>query len=212
MRPLHALQHLHEEHYPFAWPQSSRLGMLDDGRADHVFQRQVGLSLFGDTSVVQARDVPVFQPRQDVAFARETLDQLSLRQDGEGQLEGHVALESAVDALGQPDRTHAAPAQQPQQSVGAELPAGFDLRCQVPFGHKLHQLGQPGQQALRWCVGLLQQQAVKQRAQILDLERQAFQPLGPLRRRQVQRLFEQCRQPGQVSRSERHRILVQPPI
>ena len=83
-----------------------------------VLQRHEGAALSVQAGVVQARNVGVLQPGQDVALACKTLGQAG-RPTQVRQLQRHLPLDAAIAALGQPHAAHAALAQRLQQAIRA---------------------------------------------------------------------------------------------
>ena len=67
-----------------------------------VFEREIGTPAFVDAGVVEARDVRMLEAGEDFALARDALLDAAIHQAEVRQLERHLALDRAVDALGQP--------------------------------------------------------------------------------------------------------------
>ena len=93
-----------------------------------IFKRQIGLSFRRQTGVVEPGNVGVHQAAQNVAFAGEAFGQLALAQGAVRQLERDLALERAIDALGQPDLTHAAASEFAQQAVRTNRVIRLEVR------------------------------------------------------------------------------------
>jgi hypothetical protein len=75
VRVLHGVQHLGEQGQALSQAQPAGITPGVDGLAVHTFHRQPGCAVVGHTGVVQARDVRVLQPRQDVLLTGETFGQ-----------------------------------------------------------------------------------------------------------------------------------------
>ena len=116
---------LQEQAQPLLHRQRQLLGVLGDRLALHIVQRQVGLAVAADAGIEQAGDVGVAKPRQDLAFAGETLAQAGVAQARAQQFHRHAALVQAVGARGQPDLAHAAFAERALEFVGTYLLAGL---------------------------------------------------------------------------------------
>ena len=126
MRIGHRTGDLLEQHQLLAQTERMLEHVFVDRRA-HVLQRQVGPTLFVGAGVVQARDIRVCQPRQDVALARQARVQFG-HPAHMGQLQRDRAVEPTVDALSQPHGPHAADADLPLQAVWAD-PHALPLGC-----------------------------------------------------------------------------------
>ena len=171
VRELHRFHRLHEQAKPLANAEQALVAAFDQLRTCDVFHREIRLTGFADTCVVQPRDVGMRERGQDVALAYEALD-LHAR-PGQRQLESYLALELAVAALGEPHAAHAADADLADQAVradfGAAGPAMTGLGARAGAG-----------QARR-----VPRDDVTQRGrEILDaLERGAFEETGRVQRR-----------------------------
>ena len=182
----HRLHHVDEQPQAAFDIEPAVVAPAVDGLAAHQFQHQVGLAAIavaGHPGVEQARDVRVFQPRQDAAFAFEALAGLGAVQAPVHQLDGGLAVVAAVAAPRQPDAGHAAFTQRRLDGPRAHAVAnggagrcGLSRTCEevfaaggfLPFEHAAQQGG-----VLR-CAQL-----------------QRGQPGGTVSRRQVQRLVQQ---------------------
>jgi hypothetical protein len=105
------LHHVDEQPQAGFHVQLALIAPAIDGLAAHQLQHQVGLATFtvaGHPGVEQARDVWVFQPRQDAALALEALARLGAVQAPVHQLDGGLAVVAAVAAARQPHAGHAA--------------------------------------------------------------------------------------------------------
>jgi hypothetical protein len=120
MRVGHRTAHLHEDAEALAEVEAVLGDVAVDGNPLDILERQKWLTVLGHPGVVEPRDIGMLQGGEDVAFPRHPLRQLRLGQPPVRKLERHSSLECLVDALGQPDRPHAAPTQLPLQPVGAD--------------------------------------------------------------------------------------------
>lgn len=126
MREGHRLCHLQQQCDASAQVERMPLAIHVDRLALDVFERHVRATKFVDAGIVKARDVRVFERREDRPFARETLRE-AWRPAQMRQLQRHLAIEQTVRALGQPHRPHAAGAKLADQPVGADHCAGCRL-------------------------------------------------------------------------------------
>ncbi len=160
----------------------------------HVLHRQVRQAVGIDAGVVQARDVRMFQARENVALAGEALFQIATHARERGEFQGHVAIEGTVGAFRQPHLGHAAGAKQTDQLVRTHAVAGLKSR----------RLGAPGFIGLGGfqegaevpAVGRLrefrQQRLAQGSIEVLVFRGKRFQPATPPRVIQGQRLVEQA--------------------
>ena len=131
VRVRDGLHDLEEQAHASTHVQPFLLAVRADGPAGDVFQRQIGPAFRRHARIVEPRDVRVFERGQDVALTSHARDEVgppgAIR-----QLQGDLALQQAVGALGQPDGAHAACADGPEQPVGADDRAGgLDVRHRV---------------------------------------------------------------------------------
>ena len=200
---LHGVHHLAQQAHTGGGIQGAVGGRLGDGRAFHVLQRHVGLPVVGNTGVVQAGDVRVDQPTQDVALAFEALDQHAAAQAEHRQLQRHVALELAVGTRGQPHLAHATAAHRAQQAVGPDAVA----RMEVAGRSRTVGCSDRGgllKEVFQFTARLARQHPGQCRAQPRGLSLQRLKPGIALARRQFGMLIQQLRQQAQVIGTLRH--------
>jgi hypothetical protein len=142
----------------------------------------------------------VLEEGADVAFAGHAFGQPSSPGQA-GELEGNLALQAAVGALGQPDRSHAAVADLAQEPVGADQVVGMGDGFVSLFG----ELGAVGEEPGRARAVAPGQHLAQLRPQVRVLGRQGLQPGLELGHRQVERLVEQTAQGREVGGAGRHR-------
>jgi len=155
-----------------------------DRHALDVFHDQVGRAIRGDAAVDQARDVRMFEAREDLAFLAEAMQQARCRISD--LLDRHALLEFAVAALGEPHLAHAADTQAAQHAIGSE-PAR--LRGVVVRGSGCDQRGRALHEVRRALVGT--QQALDFGAQRVVVAALCGQPGGALRDRKIYGVLEQ---------------------
>jgi hypothetical protein len=103
---------------------------IGDRDAFDVFHREEGRAVVGFAAVDQLRDVRMTQASEDFLFLAKAVAQAGMR--GEHQLDRHLLLEAAVDAMREIDRAHAARTEQFVEHEGAD--AAADL-LPVPVAH-----------------------------------------------------------------------------
>ena len=119
VRVLDGREHLQEQPDARTHVQPASIAVRQQIFAIHVFERDERLARFGDTRIVETRDVWMRQSSQHVALAREPFHVRAQYRE-QRHLEGNLALDHAVGALGQPDHRHAAPPQLAFQTVSGE--------------------------------------------------------------------------------------------
>ena len=158
-----------------------------DGLAFDQLQRQVGLAVFGDTRVQQARDVRVVQARQQPAFAGEAFDaaaavQLPVQLPVQ-KLDGALGVEPSVAA---PRAPHAGRAPFAQRRLDGPRPEAL-----AQGGGRLRGGRRPGQEVVGASRFVAFEQALQQQGVVRRARLQVGQPGGAFGGRQVQRLVEQ---------------------
>ena len=77
MCELNCVKHLTEQLQPRFDVEPVFIAVLDDGQAIDILHGQIRQAIFRDAGVIQARDVRMFEPRQDVALARKAKCQVA---------------------------------------------------------------------------------------------------------------------------------------
>ena len=119
MGVLNCLQYFLKQPQARANVQPMVIAILGDRLAFDILQRQIRLPLRGHACIVEARDACILKPRQNVALPREPVRQRLAIQVEERKLESHLAFQRTVRAHGEPDHTHATPAQLAIESIWA---------------------------------------------------------------------------------------------
>src|SRR5262245_40364286 len=114
MRILDGAQHL-EEHFEACADIAALLVAICSNRHPrHVLQCEIGLVVRGNTCVVQTCDVGMNQTREDLAFAREALDQVAICECRVEELQRDLTREESIIAFREPYTSHSAAPKQRQ--------------------------------------------------------------------------------------------------
>ena len=135
---LDCREHLQEQLDARTHVQPARIAVVHQVFAIHVFERDERLARFRDTRIVETRDVRMRKRGQRVALAREPF-RVRAQQREQRHLQGNLALDHAVGALGQPDHRHAAPPQLALQTISGEHIAGCQRTRRVQHARKAGQ-------------------------------------------------------------------------
>ncbi len=110
-------QHVEEQAHAGIHAELVSIAVFVDGLALDVFENEIGLARRGQPRIDQFGDLRMSEFAENRSLALESLGACLLEQRKMDELDGHPALEPAVAALGQPDRSHAAPADQVQDPI-----------------------------------------------------------------------------------------------
>ena len=177
------------------------LDVLIDWPSRDVFEREVRLTAARDAGVVEPGDVRMREAREDLPLADEPLRELRGLPGSTRQLEGDETVEHAVRPARQPDRSHAAVRDLPEDRCTARPSrAGCRRRRRrlvpdlVAVAVAVVDLRDRIQKAGRAGRTLMPQHRAETRSDAVVLRRQAVDPSRPVRRGQVERLVQQAAQ------------------
>src|SRR5579864_1359756 len=131
VRELHGLEHLRKQRQTLRRRQSVVVTPGSKRLAGDVLHDQVWQTVDGNARVIEARNVRVFQSREDVALLAKACGQIPPQAGDARQLEGNLALECPIGSLGEPYLRHAAAADLPSQSVRPHQRTDSKTACRL---------------------------------------------------------------------------------
>ena len=104
----HGGQNVEEQPDALLDAETALSAVLIDALAPHVFQNEVRLAICLDTGIQQPRDVRMLQASEHASLTRKPLLRGMADQSRVQQFHCHLAFESTIAAMGEPDGAHAA--------------------------------------------------------------------------------------------------------
>ena len=147
MQVADRLHHPEEESETTAEIELLGLGPGGDRKPVDPLKDEVGPPLAGQAPVEKAGDPRVVETGEQLAFGQEPRPQRRLLQVEVEELDRHAVLELTVGALGQVDRSHAAPAEEPDRPIGPDLDRRFERGVELADGTAADgrlEIGEPG--------------------------------------------------------------------
>ncbi len=187
VREGHRAQDVEEQLQLLAQVEPLGAAVLVRGDAVDVFEREIGTPVFVDAGVVEPRDVRVLEAGENLALARDALLDAAIHQAQVRQLERHLALDGAVDALGQPHGRCPAAAELAQQAIRSH----FRTSAERDGDGRGTELRQAVQEFVGLDAGAGRQQFSQRFAQVGVLGGQPVEPRRAFAGRKVQRLVQQ---------------------
>ncbi len=124
VRIFHRLAHLEEQPQPLGDALAAGGGVGGDRHAFDELHGEVRDAVVAGAAVEQPGDVRMLEPRQDLTFVAEALEELGRPRREGRHLEGDALGERAVVALGLEHHAHSAAADLADHPVGPEACAG----------------------------------------------------------------------------------------
>ena len=185
--------HRQEQPQAFAQAEAQRIAVRAQVAAVDVFEREERLAVRAGAAVEQARDVGMLEAGEDLALGAEALGEMLHARPRPHQLQRRALLETAVHALGEVDRAHAALPDQLQQPPSAEVTADqrFGGGARAVFRQRGDEIRAARRQAgdAGIAIGLQQRARFGAQRGIVAAQRQLR---VPLRLRVVGHGLEQC--------------------
>ena len=119
VRVRHGIEHVEEEPQPRVHVEPVLIAVPIDRLAVDVLEHEIRLAGRRHARIEQLRDVRMREPRQDAAFALESILAASREREVQ-ELDRHPPIESAIGALREPDRAHPAASDRRHERVGAD--------------------------------------------------------------------------------------------